>query len=97
MLPTSDVDGIKTSIVDFMIQLPPNLQVQVGEAISVIAESDFPDRWNNLIPHLVSKISNDVDTNNGVLTVAHSVLSDGVLCFALMNCFGNSTGFGSIC
>lgn len=73
LLPASDVDGIKTSIVDFMIQLPPNLQVQVGEAISVIAESDFPDRWNNLIPHLVSKISSDVDTNNGVLTVAHSV------------------------
>lgn len=73
LLPVSDVEGIKSSIVDFMIQLPANLQVQIGEAISVIAESDFPDRWSNLIPHLVSKISNDIDTNNGVLTVAHSV------------------------
>ena len=27
----------------------PSLQVQVGEAISIMAEHDFPDRWNGLI------------------------------------------------
>lgn len=56
-----------------MIQLPQNLQVQIGEAVSVIASSDFPDRWQNLIPSLVSKLSEIPETNNGVLTVAHSI------------------------
>ena len=27
----------------------PSLQVQVGEAISIMAESDFPEKWNGLI------------------------------------------------
>lgn len=32
----------------------PALQVQIGEAIAIMAESDFPDQWNDLIevrPH----------------------------------------------
>lgn len=37
-----------------MIQLPTNLQAQIGEAVSVIADSDFPERWDDLIP--VSKL-----------------------------------------
>lgn len=73
LLPEQDVEKIKSSIVDFLIQLPPNIQVQIGEAISIIADSDFPHRWESLVPHLVSKISGDFDTNNGVLTIAHSV------------------------
>lgn len=27
----------------------PALQIQVGEAIAIMAESDFPDQWDNLI------------------------------------------------
>lgn len=33
-----------------MIQLPSNLQAQIGEAVSVIADSDFPERWEDLVP-----------------------------------------------
>jgi exportin-2 (importin alpha re-exporter) len=32
-----------------MITMPPVLQVQLGEAISIIAESDFWQRWDTLI------------------------------------------------
>ncbi|MBZ6433436.1 MAG: hypothetical protein LBE64_20915 [Acinetobacter pittii] len=27
----------------------PALQVQIGEAIAIMAESDFPDQWDSLI------------------------------------------------
>lgn len=27
----------------------PALQVQVGEAIAIMAEADFPDQWQNLV------------------------------------------------
>lgn len=70
----SDVALIRSNIIDCMIQLPPLLKSQVGEAISIIAESDFPEFWPNLIPELVSKLSlTDFDKNLGILIVAHEV------------------------
>ena len=67
-------DAIKAQVVDIMISLPNNLQSQIGESISLIADSDFPMRWPTLVPNLVSKLSNDdMVTNKGVLTVAHSI------------------------
>lgn len=69
-----DTELIKSEIIPLMISLPNNLQVQIGEAISVIADSDFPERWPTLIDDLVNKLSeDDMVTNNGVLTVAHSI------------------------
>ena len=57
-----------------MIQLPNILKSQIGEAISIIAESDFPEFWPDLIPELVTKLSlTDFEKNVGVLTVAHEV------------------------
>lgn len=71
---TQDADLIKNEIISLMISLPNNLQIQIGEAISIIADSDFPDKWPNLIDDLVNKLSEDDMVNNkGVLTVAHSI------------------------
>ncbi|GMF02811.1 unnamed protein product [[Candida] boidinii] len=73
-LSLNDVKLIKAEIVGLMISLPDNLQVQIGEAISLIAESEFPDLWPELLDELVSKLSNDdMVTNKGVLKVAHSI------------------------
>ncbi|SSD59994.1 probable Importin alpha re-exporter [Saccharomycodes ludwigii] len=70
----SDSELIKKEIIPLMITLPNNLQVQIGEAISTIADSDFPMTWSTLIPDLVSKLTaNDMVTNKGVLVVAHSI------------------------
>lgn len=41
LLSPSNVELIKNEIVPLMIALPGNLQVQIGESISVIADSDF--------------------------------------------------------
>jgi exportin-2 (importin alpha re-exporter) len=33
-----------------MIAVPEKLQLQVSEALSIIASSDFPDQWQDLLP-----------------------------------------------
>ena len=50
-LSTQTAESLKQSIVAIMISLSgePALQVQIGEAIAIMAESDFPDQWDNLI------------------------------------------------
>lgn len=74
LLSNNDVELIKKELVPLMIQLPSNLQVQIGEAISVIADSDFPQRWPSLLDDLIVKLSaDDMVTTIGVLTVAHSI------------------------
>lgn len=39
---------IKERLIGLMIVCPPNVQTQLGEAISVIADSDFWRRWDTL-------------------------------------------------
>lgn len=74
LLPIDDVNYIKTEILNIMIILPNNLQVQIGECISLIAELDFPHNWNNLIDDLISKFStSDFKTNKSILLVSHSI------------------------
>ena len=73
LIPTNDVNTLKQEIIGLMISLPGNLQVQLGEAVSIMADSDFPDRWPDLLPSLISRLGSDTKTNNGVLTVAHSI------------------------
>ncbi|EWC48283.1 hypothetical protein DRE_02387 [Drechslerella stenobrocha 248] len=70
----NDVDAIKRELLGVMIAVPPNLQVQIGEAISVIADSDFYKRWDTLVAELASKLdANNPAVTTGVLTVAHSI------------------------
>ncbi|RAL67520.1 hypothetical protein DID88_008275 [Monilinia fructigena] len=56
-------------------KLPQNEYTSsAGEAISIIAESDFWDRWDTLVDDLVSRLTPDnAKINNGVLEVAHSI------------------------
>jgi len=49
MLPEDEVTTIKNELVGLMISVPPSIQAQLGEAISVIADSDFWERWATLV------------------------------------------------
>lgn len=40
---------IKRELIGLMITVPAGLQSQLGEAISLIADSDFWDRWDTLV------------------------------------------------
>ncbi|KAK3308089.1 CAS/CSE protein [Chaetomium strumarium] len=73
-LPLDEVQTIKQELVGLMISSPPSIQTQLGEAISIIADSDFWERWDTLTKDLVSRLSNtDYKITNGVLEVAHSI------------------------
>ncbi|VEU19364.1 DEKNAAC100433 [Brettanomyces naardenensis] len=73
-LHSQDIATIKQEIVSLMIRLPDHLQVQIGEAISLIAESEFPELWPGLLDELVARLSpDDMITDKGILKVAHSI------------------------
>ncbi|KAL9128218.1 MAG: hypothetical protein Q9217_003064 [Psora testacea] len=73
-LPQNEVVAIKGELVGLMISVPSNIQYQLGDAIGVIADSDFWERWDTLIDELVSRLTpENPKTNNGVLQVAHSI------------------------
>ncbi|KAH7073441.1 CAS/CSE protein [Paraphoma chrysanthemicola] len=73
-LPEDEVVAIKRELIGLMVSVPPNLQSQLGEAISAIAASDFWERWDTLVDDLISRLTpNNSTVNNGVLQVAHSV------------------------
>ena len=73
-LPAEEVGTIKQELVGLMISTPSSIQTQLGEAISIIADSDFWTRWETLTDDLVKRLSKtDFKVNNGVLEVAHSI------------------------
>ena len=57
-----------------MASVTPAIQTQLGEAISLIADSDFWENWETLMDDLVSRLTPDnAQVNAGVLQVAHSI------------------------
>ncbi|KAL2871331.1 putative chromosome segregation protein Cse1 [Aspergillus lucknowensis] len=73
-LPAEVVAAIKQDLINLMISVPQGIQNQLGDAVSVIADSDFWERWDTLVGDLVSKLQPDNPAANiGVLTVAHSI------------------------
>jgi exportin-2 (importin alpha re-exporter) len=75
-LPLDEVKVIKEQLIGLMISCPPSIQTQLGESISIIADSDFWTRWETLTQDLVSRFSTtDPKVNIGVLEVAHSIFA----------------------
>ncbi|KAL8400539.1 hypothetical protein RB594_000797 [Gaeumannomyces avenae] len=74
-LPDEQVSFLKRELVGQMIASPRNIQAQLGAAITIIAEQDFHERWNELMPDIASRLSaDDFTVTNGVLTMAHTIL-----------------------
>ena len=48
-LPQGEVSTIKSELIGLMVKVPPNIRAQLGDAISVIADSDFWERWDTLV------------------------------------------------
>ncbi|KAG0257100.1 importin-alpha export receptor [Actinomortierella ambigua] len=70
----ADREAIKAKIVDLMTISEHRIQLQLSDAITQIADSDFPQKWQGLIPELVSKLNpQNFVTNNGLLQTAHSI------------------------
>ena len=74
VIPAPDRAAIKENIVSLMIAVPPALQMQLSEAVTIIADNDFPVQWQSLIDDLVAKLTlTDLSVNIGVLQTAHSI------------------------
>lgn len=78
--PISDGDkaSLKRELVPAMIYLSgptdKSSRAQVAEAVSLIAKSDFPEQWPDLIDRLVNSLSpEDHQVNVGVLETIHSI------------------------
>ena len=73
-IPESDRTQIKTNIVTLMLSVPEQLQKLLGEGLSIIAEHDFPAKWQNLLPELIGQLaSGNPATTFGVLQSINSV------------------------
>ena len=65
---------MKAHLVSLMCTVPPRIQSQISESISLIAAVDYPAKWNNLLPELVQKMgSPDMAVVCGVLQTANSI------------------------
>lgn len=74
-IPDSDRTLIKDNLVSLMCTVPPQLQSQCSESIALIAASDFPTKWDNLLTNLIAKFTDpNWDVVNGVLLTANSIL-----------------------
>lgn len=74
LLPLEEVSLIKQNIVGLMVETPHQPAKQLGEAVAFIANSDFPERWNDLVPTLISKLDiNQPEQSNAVLDVTHAI------------------------
>lgn len=46
----NDREQIKTVLVTLMLSVPGRIQSQISEALSIISSTDFPNKWQTLLP-----------------------------------------------
>ncbi|KAI9261688.1 Cse1-domain-containing protein [Phascolomyces articulosus] len=44
-----DRDTIKAEIVQLLISVPERIQLQISDALAIMADEDFPEKWDNLL------------------------------------------------
>ena len=78
--PVSDADKqlIRQHLVQLMCSARPSVMAQLAEALRIISTYDFPDNWRDLLPDLVSRLAQAMQSNNwsvynGVLETANSI------------------------
>ncbi|XP_062188834.1 exportin-2-like [Phragmites australis] len=79
-LPESDCAIIKAHLLQLLLTAPPLIQAQLSEALAAAAASDFPAKWESLLPSIVSSLgtalaAGDVVATNSLLAAAASLFS----------------------
>lgn len=70
----ADRNTIKSHLVQLMCTVPPQIQALLSESISLIAEQDYPEHWQNLLPELVQQFNSaEITVVVGVLKTANSI------------------------
>lgn len=71
----NDKELIKNNVIELMTSAPQDVQKQLAEAVTIISQHDFPHKWSNLLPQLVSMLGkNDLMVNRGVMLTANSIM-----------------------
>ena len=70
----AEKEQIRQHIVNLMLDAPDRVKAQISEALTLISEHDFPERWPGLLPSIIEKLSsNDLKQLNGVLNTIDSI------------------------
>lgn len=68
---------VRGLVVNLMLSAPKLVQAQLSEALSIISAADFPDKWPELLPELISRMgapgARDFAAVVGVLTTANTI------------------------
>ena len=79
-IPDGTKSQVKEGLLSLFLCVPAKLQVQLSEAMSLIAAHDFPDRWPSLLGQLVGQLNTaasatprDYARVAGLLKIAHSI------------------------
>ena len=73
-VPDAEKQQVRDHLASLMLSSSDRVQAQLSEALSLIAETDVPERWPGRLPELVGKFgSGDLRTINGVLATANSI------------------------
>ena len=76
LIPDGDKATVKQHILTLMCSTPPQIMRQLSEGLRIMAEVDFPKKWQELLPELIQKLKanmNDMNVVNGVLETANSI------------------------
>ena len=47
---------IKVRIIGLMLSTPPQVQAQLSASLAIMSSTDFPDKWENLLPELTAQL-----------------------------------------
>ena len=77
-IPDNDKATIRQHLVGLMCNAQPSVMSQLAEALRIISTYDFPDRWQELLPDLINRLAQAMQSNNwsvynGVLETANSI------------------------
>ncbi|AAZ12032.1 importin-alpha re-exporter protein, putative [Trypanosoma equiperdum] len=72
----SDKAFVRNNITGIMFSAPLNVQRNLAEAISMIAETDFPSAWPDALQRIIHVLMNEksVVLHSAALSTAHSIL-----------------------
>ena len=79
-IPDATKTQCKDGLLSLFLVVPPKLQAQLSEAMSLIASHDFPERWPTLLGQLVGQLGAAAGTTprdyakvGGLLKIFHSI------------------------
>ncbi|GIL79702.1 hypothetical protein Vretimale_12351 [Volvox reticuliferus] len=73
-LPDPEKVQIKQLLVSITLSTPQRVSAQLSEALSIICAYDFPAKWPELLPELVSKlVTDDLSVVRGVFQIVNNV------------------------